>query len=135
MDPISSPTAGILPNDSASLRHELRALRVVVQISLVSLLIFGGSVGIYLFRQVTLVRRQAQLGMRTADDMLKNYQERVQPQAELFEKRLLEFARTNVEFQVRLSKYYPDGTIAAAAAAAAAAPKAPGTAPAAEQPR
>lgn len=99
-----SPDAGL-----TQLQREVSGLRVALQITLAALLILSGSVGVYLFRQVTLVRRQAELGTRTADEMTRNYRERVQPQAEAFEKKLLDFARTNTELRSRLAKYFLTG--------------------------
>lgn len=88
---------------------ELRVLRLAVSLMLVALIISSGSLGVYLFRQVTLLRRQVDSASRLAAQSYQNYKEQVEPRALAFERQLLDFARTNADFQIRLARYFPEG--------------------------
>lgn len=104
----SSPS----PHSSAtvdSLAQDLASLRLSVQVALVSLVILSAAVGLYLFRQVSLLRRQAEFTHRTAELMASNYNVNLATQAVDFERKLLEFAKSNPDLQSRLSKYYAGG--------------------------
>src|SRR5690554_4329021 len=81
-----------------SLEREVRSMRLAIQVALVSLVILSGSLGIYLFRQVSLLRRQTDTSMRTARQMVDHYNTHMATQAMAFERQLLEYARTNPAF-------------------------------------
>ena len=105
MDPLHSPSPHA-PTTVDTLARDLASLRLSVQVALVSLVILSAAVGLYLFRQVSLLRRQAEFSHRTAEFMASNYNVNLATQAVEFERKLLEFARTNPDLQARLSKYY-----------------------------
>ena len=108
-------------NDSDLLR-ELRTLRLAFHITLVSLIILSGSIGIYLFRQVSLLRRQVEQSARLATKLATDYNENVAPVAMEFERQLKEFAQTHPAFKQQIAKYYAPGTNSPPEAAASPAP-------------
>lgn len=129
MDPISPlPARSALTPSVQDLHRELSSLRLAVQIMLVSLVILTGALGVYLFRQVSLLRRQADASRRLAETMYQNYNLNVATQAQNLEKELLAFANTNAEFRARLARFYPSNAAPATASASAPAP-APAPAP------
>lgn len=109
----SSHAGTDLASSTDALHRELRSLRLTLQILLVSLVIFGGSIGIYLFRQVSLLRRQAENTTRVAQQMVQNFNENLATPAQNFEKQLVEFARTNPDFQARIGKFFAPNPSAA----------------------
>src|SRR5690606_20440983 len=80
-----TPSAGRIPSPRESFERELRPLRLTLQIVLVSLVIMGGSLGIFLFRQVTVLRRQVDATQRVAHQMVQHYNQNVRTQAMAFE--------------------------------------------------
>lgn len=122
MDPFVSGTAGAAPDvDVRRLERDVRALRFTLHLTLVALVILSFSLSGYLLRQVTLLRRQAVIAEQTSQQMAKN-SEALGPQVQSFEQRLIEFARTNVDFRARIARYYASPTNAP--------PPPPGPAPA-----
>lgn len=91
--------------DFAGLHREVRALRLALNIVLVSLLIFAGSIGVYLFRQVVLLRRQFATSSNLAQRMVEQFNRDLAPKAQVFEHQLREFAKTNPEFAAVMAKY------------------------------
>jgi hypothetical protein len=63
-------------------------------------------VGVYLFRQVTLLRRQVAASTRMAQQMAQHFNLNVATQGMAFERQLLDFARTNPAFQDRIARFY-----------------------------
>lgn len=107
MDPLSSDSSARLGSASpSSLEQDLGSLRLAVQIMLISLVILSGSVGIYLFRQVSLLRRQTETSGRLAQQMAQHFNVNLATQAQEFEKKLQAFAATNLDFQMRISRYF-----------------------------
>lgn len=92
--------------DLDSLEREVRSLRRLVQIMLVSLVILSGSLAIYLFRQVSLLRRQALASERMAAQMAQHFNSNLATQGMMFEKQLTDFARTNPAFQARITRFF-----------------------------
>lgn len=117
------------PGDS-DLQRELRTLRLALTIALVSLVILSGSLGIYLLRQVLLLRRQVDQTSRVAAQLAKNYNENISGLAIDFERQLKEYAQSHPAFKQQISRYFAPGTNAAPETAPAATP-APGLPPAA----
>ncbi|MBX3748447.1 MAG: hypothetical protein KF833_24335 [Verrucomicrobiae bacterium] len=108
MDPSpSSASLGTSPPDPRSLEHQVHALRLTLQVTLVSLVILSGALGIYLFRQVSLLRRQVETNARVAHQMATHFNLNVATQAMVFERQLVEFAKTNEAFRQRLTRFYP----------------------------
>ncbi len=107
----SRQSASDLPPTVESLEQDLGSLRLSVQVALVSLVILSGAIGLYLFRQVSLLRRQAEFTQRTAQQMASNYNFNLATQAVDFERQLLEFAKSHPDLQTRLTKFFP-GTAA-----------------------
>ncbi len=107
MDPLPShdPLPSLHP--ATAVERELQSIRLALQISLAALVILAGSLGVYMFRQVSLLRRQTENATRQAQHLVNLFNTTVGPQAQAFEKRLHEFAQGDPEFQTRLSKYYP----------------------------
>lgn len=106
MDPLASDSASSAPATLDSLDRDFRALRLTVQIMLISLVILSGALGLYIFRQVSLVRRQAENTLRVAQQMALHFNTTIATQAVAFENLLLEYSRTNPAFQARLSRFY-----------------------------
>ncbi|MGE3310087.1 MAG: hypothetical protein AB7O66_08965 [Limisphaerales bacterium] len=104
MDPIDSPRTGLRLDDT---QRELQTLRLTLQITLAALVIFAGSLGILVFRQVSLLRRQTEATTRQAQHAAQVFNSTIGPQAQSFEKRLQEFAETDPEFKARLARFYP----------------------------
>ncbi|MCC6234081.1 MAG: hypothetical protein IT580_15665 [Verrucomicrobiales bacterium] len=104
MDPHHSSSS---PTSLDSLANDVRTLRLSVQVALVSLVILSAAIGLYLFRQVQMIRRQTEFSTRTAEQMAKNYTLNLATQAVDFERQLLEFAKKNPDLQARLAKFYP----------------------------
>lgn len=98
------------PPGESDLHREVRTLRLAVNIALVSLVILSGSIGIYLFRQVSLLRRQVEQTGRLAAQLAHNYNENVASTAQDFERQLKEFASTHPAFKQRIAKFYAPGT-------------------------
>lgn len=121
------PTGSPAPRSSSApvidVPAELRVLRLAVSLMLVALIISSGSLGVYLFRQVTLLRRQVDNASRLAAQSYQNYKEQVEPRAVAFERQLKDFARTNADFQLRIARYFPEGFEASGT------PGSPGTPP------
>jgi hypothetical protein len=84
-------------------------LRLAVSLMLVALIISSGSLGVFLFRQVTLLRRQVESATRLAAQSYQTYKEQVEPRAAAFERQIKDFARTNADFQLRIARYFPEG--------------------------
>ncbi len=96
------------------LQRTLRSLRFALNIALVSMVLLAGSVSIYLFRQVTLLRRQVETAGRTAVQAANHYNVNVLTQAVNFERALLTFSQTNAEFARRMARYFPQASNAPA---------------------
>jgi hypothetical protein len=105
----SLPSHDPLPSlhPATAVERELQSIRLALQISLAALVILAGSLGIYMFRQVSLLRRQTENATRQAQHLVNLFNTTVGPQAQAFEKRLHDYAQGDPEFQTRLSKYYP----------------------------
>lgn len=92
------------------LQRSVRSLRFALNVALLAMVLLSGSVSIYLFRQVSLLRRQVDTAGRTALQAARNYNENVLTQAVSFERQLLVFAQTNREFAARLVRFFPTPT-------------------------
>ncbi|MBL9136838.1 MAG: hypothetical protein JNK85_13280 [Verrucomicrobiales bacterium] len=90
---------------SDSVQRELHTLRLTLQITLVSLVILSGSIGVYLYRQVSLLKRQSEANQRSAQQMAHQFNSNFATQYYQFEQQLLSFARTNPELQARLARF------------------------------
>ena len=120
MEPSSSNGPGLNADlQVEELQRSLGALRFALKIALLAMVLIAGSVGIYLFRQVILLRREVEASQRTAMQAARNYNENVLTQAVNFERALLEFSRTNQEFAARLARYFPPASSNAAPASPA----------------
>jgi hypothetical protein len=108
MDPLGTSSQNQVPT-LESLDRDLRSLRLAIQVALVSLVILSGSLGVYLFRQVSLLRRQTEASLRTARQMVDHYNLNMATQALNFERQLIEYARTNPAFHERISRFYGPG--------------------------
>ncbi len=97
--PESAPSADAL-TPGGDLQREVRILRAVVNLVLVALIILSGSLLLFFFRQVSLLRRQVEAASRVATQAVSNYKEGLEQPALQFERQLQEFARTNPEFQL-----------------------------------
>lgn len=118
------PAAGTSPSPEV-LQNEIRSLRLALLITLMALILLGGGVGLFMYRQVTLLGRQTDATTRVAQQMVQNFNVNLKTQAQNFEKQLLDFARANADFQARLAKYYSNGLPAAAAPTPPPAPALP----------
>ncbi len=107
--PTGSPTSRPSSAPVIDVHGELRVLRLAVSLMLVALIISSGSLGVYMFRQVTLLRRQVETANRLAAQSYQNYREQVEPRALAFERQIKDFARTNADFQLRIGRYFPEG--------------------------
>lgn len=104
MDPLDPPSHAVShPPDS--LQRDVHTLRLTLQITLVSLVILSGSLGVYLYRQVTLLKRQSEANQRSAQQMAQQFNSNFATQYYHFEQQLLSFARTNPELQSRLARF------------------------------
>lgn len=112
MDSIDSPHSGSALDGAESTHRELQTLRLTIQITLAALVILAGSVGIMIFRQVSLLRRQTDATTRQAQHVSQIFESTIGPQAQAFEKLLREFAETDPEFKTRIARFYgpPDAT-------------------------
>lgn len=104
MDSIDSPRTESGLDDT---QRELQTLRLTLQITLAALVILAGSLGILVFRQVSLLRHQTEATTRQAQHAAQIFNSTIGPQAQSFEKRLQEFAETDPEFKARLARFYP----------------------------
>lgn len=118
------PAASASPSPEA-LQNEIRGLRLALLITLVALVVLGGGVGLFMYRQVMLLGRQTEATTRVAQQMVQNFNVNLKTQAQNFEKQLLDFARANPDLQARLAKYYSNGVPAAAAPTTPPAPGLP----------
>ncbi len=106
MDPLNPSPAMAHRVDVDPVERDLRSLRLAVQIMLVSLVILSGSMGVYLFRQVSLLRRQVEASTRVAQQLARNFNINVATQAMAFEKKLIAFGRTNPAFNAQISRFF-----------------------------
>lgn len=127
MEPLSSSRSDSSLGGSASVQNELQSLRLTLQITVVALVILAGSIGIFIFRQVSLLRRQAEATGRQAQQLVQFYNTSVATQAVHFEKRIQDFALSNPDFRARIGKYFgqPEGTNTASPLPPAGAPATP----------
>ena len=88
-------------SSSASLRESYQSLRRQFHAVLALLILLIGSLGIYLYCQVTLVQRQ----IEEQERLLADYQQNSQPLIQDFLNRMQGFAKTNPEFAQIFSKY------------------------------
>lgn len=102
----ASPSTTVVPPDSG---RDLRELRLAMGVTLVSLIILAGSLGVYLFRQVSMLRRQNDTATRAANQAFQHYKQNIESQAVRFEQSLLEFAKTHTDLQPRIAKYFQPG--------------------------
>lgn len=112
MDPLDSPRSSSTFGGADSTQRELQSLRLTLQITLAALLILAGSLGILVFRQVSLLRRQAEATTRQAQHLGQIFSSTIGPQAQAFEKRLQEFAESDPILKTKIARYYgpPDTT-------------------------
>lgn len=132
MDLLNPPTP-TGRSSQGSLERDLRTLRLTVQIMLVSLVILSGSLGLYLFRQVSLLRRQVDASSRMAHQMATHFNFNLKTQAMAFEKQLLDFGQTNPAFQQQIARYFVS-TTAPSDQGSSPANAAPGAGPASSTP-
>lgn len=106
----SHPTSTF--GDSTATQREIQTLRLTLQISLGALVILAGSIGVYMFRQVDLLRRQADVTSRQAQQLAQVYNSSFGPQAQGFEQRVQAFAASDSNFLARIARFYgtPSGT-------------------------
>jgi hypothetical protein len=109
---ILTPTSSGRPDTMETLERDVRTLRLAVQIIVVSLVILSGSLGVYLFRQVSLLRRQVVASDRMARQMAHQFNVNMATQAAAIERQLLSFARTNPAFHAQIAKLYVANTAA-----------------------
>ena len=84
-----------------SLQEGYQSLRALFQFALVALILMSGSLNIFLFRQVSLVRVQvAEMSQSIAD-----YEKNKAPVMNAFLSKLQTFAKTNPDFAPILEKY------------------------------
>jgi hypothetical protein len=103
---ILTPTSSSRSDGLDALERDVRTLRLAVQIIVVSLVILSGSLGVYLFRQVSLLRRQVIASDRMARQMAHQFNVNMATQAASIERQLLAFARTNPAFHAQIAKLY-----------------------------
>jgi hypothetical protein len=99
----ASPSPTVPPPDTG---RELRELRLAMGVTLVSLVILAGSLGVYLFRQVSMLRRQNDTATRAANQAFQHYKQNIESQAVRFEQALVEFSKTHTDLQPRIAKYF-----------------------------
>jgi hypothetical protein len=80
---------------------EYQALRIQVQGIVIALLVMAGSLNVYLWKQLSLVNRQA----IELTDFITNYTEKNAPQMDKFVAGLRDFEKTHPDIQPLLSKY------------------------------
>lgn len=105
----SSPAPAAQPATAPDLTGEVRTLRLAVGVMLVALVILAASLGVYLFRQVAMLRRQSEAAGNAATQAYQHYKQNIEGPAVQFEKNLQEFARTNADLQLRIAKFFPSG--------------------------
>jgi hypothetical protein len=110
MDSMDSPHSLSALSGTDATRRELHTLRLTLQITLAALLILAGSVAILIFRQVSLLRRQADATARQAQQVAQIFNSTIGPQAQIFENKLQAFAETNAEFKARIARFYGAST-------------------------
>lgn len=109
MDLHASPSPAPSGPASSDLQRDLNALRLAFSLTLVALVVLSGSLAVYLFRQDVLLRRQVESASRVSAQAYQHYKDQIEPQAVAFERQLMEFARSNADFQLQISKYFPNG--------------------------
>jgi len=106
MDSLETPHVASTFADSDATRREIQSLRLTLQISLGALVILAGSIGVYMFRQVDLLRRQADAASRQAQQLAHVYNSSFGPQAQGFEQRVQAFAASDSNFLARIARFY-----------------------------
>lgn len=104
MDPLDPPSHAVSHHPD-SLQREVHTLRLTLQITLVSLVILSGSIGVYLYRQVSLLKRQSLANQRSAQEMAQQFNSNFATQYYHFEQQIIAFARTNPDFQARIARF------------------------------
>lgn len=103
-------------NDSENFSSELssagqtesqayESLRKIVLATLVALLILGGSINIFLLRQMVFMRKDLDAVRPQVKQLMENYQKIEEPQIKSFVNALANFGRTHPDFQTILAKY------------------------------
>ena len=100
LNPLGAPTPAT-DSSGDSLRESYQSLRSQFHALLALLILLIGSLGIYLYCQVTLVQRQ----IEEQERLLADYQQNSQPLIQDFLNRMQGFAKTNPEFAQIFSKY------------------------------
>jgi hypothetical protein len=115
--PVAAPEPEIAEQD---LREELRSMQLLTRGLLVAGLWLSVAVGLYMYRQVTVINRQVAEGSR----MVAIYSTNDLPRITWFVNNLQAFASTNQDLRPILAKYnlWPPQNQAAAAPPAAAQP-------------
>ena len=88
-----------------SLQQQLAGLRNLFIAALVVLLVFSGSINLYLLRQVITVRKELSANRPTVHQLVENYKKNEGPAIEGFIKSLQAFAQQHPDFVPVLAKY------------------------------
>ncbi|HVY68984.1 MAG TPA: hypothetical protein VHH73_03605 [Verrucomicrobiae bacterium] len=109
-DPSPSATPAAAPNPAGTppnikeLQESVRALRGVLNVVIVSLLVATIGLNVFLYRQVSMARRQ----ISDASDYLNNYQKNTAPLIQKFIGQLQVFARTNADYAPIFQRHVPN---------------------------
>jgi hypothetical protein len=88
----------------AELQEELNSLRMIFAWALILLIVFGGSLDLYLFKQVSAAQAQ----IRVAEEVLDTETQHFNTAAAIETwNRLVQYARTHPEYAAVLNKYRP----------------------------
>ncbi|MEW6303765.1 MAG: hypothetical protein AB1705_09855 [Verrucomicrobiota bacterium] len=120
-----NPPLDELERRHAQLQRSFRALQRLIQAVLVALILMCGSLSVYLFRQVSTMRKQVEANRPLINQTVADYNSNYLPQVQQFLGRLQAFARTNADFAPILSRYSLAADGVAPAAPPPSAPPAP----------
>jgi hypothetical protein len=96
--------------DLEALRREYQSLRVLFQAVVVTMIVFTGSLTIFLWRQTSLLRRQVQASRPMVNQLANDYQKIGGPMVKSFLSELHGFSKTNPDFTPILTKYMSSPT-------------------------
>jgi hypothetical protein len=101
----SPGSGGGTPPDLESLQKDYESLRLLLQTLLVGLLIFCGSVLIFVWRNACLLRRQVEQNRLVVSQVISNY-DKTAPLMSDFVNQLHAFSQTNRDFAPIFNRYF-----------------------------
>ncbi len=107
MDRVPSTNMSAEPNLTVNeLQESLRYLRNLFHIAMIGVIVLSCSFSLYLFKQISMLRRQA----ADMEAFVTDYETNTRPRIETFVNELTQFAKANPDFSPILNKYLQQGT-------------------------